>query len=42
MAYRLANQSSLDHKFIMSAKGDFIYIVLKADEEDLSRVADHN
>ena len=38
--YRLANEASLDTQLVMSANGSMIYIVVKADEGDIARIAD--
>jgi hypothetical protein len=42
LMYRLSNQVSLDTQLVMSANGSFIYIVVKADEGDICKVADQN
>ena len=40
MIHRLTNEVSLDCRFVMSSNGKNIYLVVKADEKDLARVAE--
>ncbi len=40
MMYRLTKYMSLDCKLVMSANGKFIYLVTKADPQDLARIAE--
>jgi len=40
LAHRLSTVVSLDYRFIMSSNGKNIYLVIKADEKDLAKVAE--
>ena len=40
MIYRLSAAMSIDTRLVMSANGNYIYLVMKADEHDLAMIAE--